>query len=518
MLPRTVLALRDIKQKEAVLAAWQAAYDDIAENYPECEALVGTLRERMLAAYAGVDENAEDPALDGDHPLGNEEDAAFIGAFFPIADLALLQCGLHHLVRTGQYQEYAEDVLVRAGYIAECYGEWHEAVRCYGGVSTSLMVERRASRCREKMNAEGARLYDEAMALLAEGKKKDASLLMARAAEMRHQGAMLRAGLDRIYGTDGYPTDKKEGLTLLRESAWDGNAEAAFAICKLYDDGIEEVDARLAMSMCERAANAGHELAAARLARGFDLRPVTEILLERAEAGDADAMWRLGLRLDKEGKADEAGEWMARAIDAGHPEALLMAADLCLNKDSSVYDPAYGAQCLRAAADAGNITAILRLGRLSLADGDAHFWEAAMALGEGKTPDSVLIARHKKEFAWYTLAAEAGDADAMYAVGLAYRYGYPVTRDCKSALARFLGAVEAGNASAMYEAAYLYENGLGTKEDTQRAIALYTESAEEGVVASMLRLHEIYGEGLHGVAPDKEKAFRYLWLSGYGRD
>lgn len=135
-----------------------------------------------------------------------------------------------------------------------------------------------------------------------------------------------------------------------------------------------------------------------------------------------------------------------------------------------------------------------------------------------KQPKRKIREQHKKQMAWYRLAAEAGDTDAMNALSMAYHLGYPETRDDREAFLWASRAADAGDGSAMYQTAHLYENGFGTDRNIDVALLLYTEAAEQGVRSAMIRLYEIYTKGLLHIQPDGKKAAHYLWLSGEGRD
>ena len=105
------------------------------------------------AYYEWLDEvkQEENNALDGDFPLGNEEDMAFDSPYFSIKELAQIHMGCADEIFAGHYVEYTERVLVRKGILAEIKGEWKEAASAYSGISTSKMIQKREYACRRKM-------------------------------------------------------------------------------------------------------------------------------------------------------------------------------------------------------------------------------------------------------------------------------------------------------------------------------------------------------------------------------
>lgn len=50
------------------------------------------------------------------------------------------------------------------------------------------------------------------------------------------------------------------------------------------------------------------------------------------------------------------------------------------------------------------------------------------------------------------------------------------------------------------------------------AMLFYIHAADKGVNKAIKRLIEIYTDGKDGIAPDKQKASYYIFLSGAGRD
>ena len=103
--------------------------------------------------YEWLDEmkKEQDGTLDGDFPLGNEEDMQFASPYFSIKELAMIQADCAEDIYAGYYVEYADRVLVRKGILAEVKGEWKEAVSAYSGVCYSKTVQDREYACRCKM-------------------------------------------------------------------------------------------------------------------------------------------------------------------------------------------------------------------------------------------------------------------------------------------------------------------------------------------------------------------------------
>ena len=101
---------------------------------------------------------------------------------------------------------------------------------------------------------------------------------------------------------------------------------------------------------------------------------------------------------------------------------------------------------------------------------------------------------------------------------IAYHYGYPCEKNDEKAFLWASRAADAGDTYAMYMAGYFFENGCGCEKDMAAAVLFYTQAAEAGIFEAMVHLAEIYGTGKDGIAADTEKANRYRFMSGIGRD
>ncbi len=459
----------------------------------------------------------EDASLEGSFPLGNAYDADFAVNYFTVEQLVKIQFGETYTVPTGHYVEPAYDVLVRKGFICELEREWADAERYYRGGGMSKSVFRRETDCKRKKNAEGELCYGMAQRHMESGEWSKVYGPLSKAVRMENTDAMTDMGLARIYGTFGIRTDYDEGLELLRAAARENNARACMEIVELYDNGSSDIEGEEAARLCKKAAELGDARAAVRLEDGFDTRPLLEILSEQASKGNSDAMWWLYNSALKINNSDEARHWYEKALEAGQNDALICEAKKYLDKESASYNRELAERYLRRAVEKGSVKAILELSALELKDGDESFWITAMKKErEDISVDSELFSRHKKQFAWTKLASEAEDTASIYRIAIAYRFGYPVEEDHSEAFRLAEMASSDKDPSAMFLAGGLLEKGMGVERDIDRAISYYEASAEKGIVPAMLRLYEIYSSGLEHIQADKEKAERYLWMTGIG--
>ena len=81
---------------------------------------------------------------------------------------------------------------------------------------------------------------------------------------------------------------------------------------------------------------------------------------------------------------------------------------------------------------------------------------------------------------WYSEAAEQGDADAQYNLGLMYDHGLGVAPDAKEAVKWYRLAAEQGHEEAQYQLGVVYDNGKGVAKDTVLAYMWFNISAANG--------------------------------------
>lgn len=550
MKAETVLKLNggDIAAAEERCAEWIKAYSAVAEEHPSAEEKAAKLIARAkdaldvikTRAEAGAEplyckdeaymeqvlaeEEQREAELDGEFPLGSEFDASFANPYFTTENLARIQLGYFNEVRTGVYYEHAEDVLVRQGILHELNGRWKEAERCYNGVSLSGSVLEREYYCRKKAESEGQRLYEKGLELIKNLNWSAAWYPLFAAAELGHSEAMAELGHMTVYGL-GCGASADEGLEYLRRAAEAGSDYACRLIWELHDDGAGIVSGAEAERVCEAAAERGYERAKIRLEEGFDTRAYIDILQEDVDAGNVDALWLMANELLENGEEDRAVEYMERAFQAGQIDALMMYGNIYANRNDELFDRAAAAECYKKAAEQGCAEACKALGDLALEADDEPFWMIERVPEKGSKE---LQLRHRAQFAGYLRAAELGLISAATAVSSAYHEGRPVERNDEKAFLWASRAADENDPTALYMMGFFNENGLGCEKDIAAALMFYAAAADKGVVQAMLRLADIYKNGIETedadgnrrilVEPNEERAARYLFTAGVGRD
>lgn len=114
-------------------------------------------------------------------------------------------------------------------------------------------------------------------------------------------------------------------------------------------------------------------------------------------------------------------------------------------------------------------------------------------------------ARAVKEMA---VAAKAGDRQAQYELGVAYRDGKGIGRDLNQAFKWIRQAADHDLAEAQFEVGQMKEEGEGTEKNVAEAADWYRKAALQGSVPAMYALGELYRNG-DGVAKDEAQAVRW---------
>ncbi|MGI6244416.1 MAG: tetratricopeptide repeat protein [Pseudochelatococcus sp.] len=187
------------------------------------------------------------------------------------------------------------------------------------------------------------------------------------------------------------------------DAANDRNATFALAMLTLADGTDADAKRKTATTLLEKAAAAGHPLAAYNLAlsllaaRQAAELPRTVSLLEQAAAAEvADAQYALAVMLrEGQGAAKDskrAAQWMARAAANGNIPAQVELAIMLFNGDGVEANEERAARLFAVAAARGNAIAQNRLARI-------------LAAGRGLPKDLVQAA------SWHLMAAAQGRAD-----------------------------------------------------------------------------------------------------------
>ena len=109
-------------------------------------------------------------------------------------------------------------------------------------------------------------------------------------------------------------------------------------------------------------------------------------------------------------------------------------------------------------------------------------------------------------------AAESGDADSQYGMGLLYSEGIVVPMDDIQALKWFGLAADQGHGEAQYKLGVMHANGWGVPMDEMEAFNWYKLAAENGVTAAQVSLGTMYQNGF-SIEQNKIEALKWFTIA-----
>ncbi|SKA34871.1 peptidoglycan-binding protein [Consotaella salsifontis] len=158
------------------------------------------------------------------------------------------------------------------------------------------------------------------------------------------------------------------------------------------------------------------------------------------------------------------------------------------------------------------------LGTQALSDaakaGDAKaLFEVGLRLMEGRSGEPSIA----KALPFFAAAAKSGFAPAEYSLGTLYEKGNGVVRDTATARDWYLLAAEQGNVRAMHNLAVLYATGIDGKSEPETAADWFRKAAEHGMRDSQYNLGILYARGA-GVEQDMKESFRWFAIAAKSGD
>lgn len=276
---------------------------------------------------------------------------------------------------------------------------------------------------------------------------------------------------------NGDPQNTPESLKLLLASAEQGHPPAQNAIGCFYrtGNGVPK-DERKAVEWFRKAAEQGNEDACLNLYNCYrdgigvekDAKQAMSYLNQAAEYENASAFYELAVLCEEAGDHAKASELISKAAEQGHPEAI---------------------QILRE----------------NFADDTP---ENQNFLG------MILLEREPQEAAeWFRKAAEQGNADAQYNLGMAYYKGDGVDRDRQAALMWFKKAADAGVALAQYNFGAMCIKGKEEDANELLGVKYIRKAAEQGNVMAENFLGFLSFKGSESVPKDYEVALHWWTIA-----
>ena len=112
----------------------------------------------------------------------------------------------------------------------------------------------------------------------------------------------------------------------------------------------------------------------------------------------------------------------------------------------------------------------------------------------------------------YIKAAEQGDINEQYALGIIYSHGQGVTQDYGQAVYWYGKAAAQGHADAQTSLGLMYEDGKGVTQDYKQAVDWYTKAAVQGHTHAQYSLGLMYEDG-KGVTQNYVQAVDWLKIA-----
>jgi TPR repeat protein len=128
------------------------------------------------------------------------------------------------------------------------------------------------------------------------------------------------------------------------------------------------------------------------------------------------------------------------------------------------------------------------------------------ATGQGVAQD------HAEAVKWFRQAADQGNADAQFNLGVMYATGQGIAQDRAEAVKWFRQAANQGNTAVQFNLGKMYATGQGVAQDPAEAVKWFRQAADQGNAAAQFNLGAMYAKG-EGVASDRVAAYAFFNLS-----
>lgn len=96
---------------------------------------------------------------------------------------------------------------------------------------------------------------------------------------------------------------------------------------------------------------------------------------------------------------------------------------------------------------------------------------------------------------WFRKAAEQGNAEGQFYLGVMYARGRGVPHDFSQAAHWFQKAADQGHAGAQCNLGIAYAEGAGVKRDDKQAVQWLQKAAKHGEAMAQARLGEMFADG-----------------------
>jgi localization factor PodJL len=152
-----------------------------------------------------------------------------------------------------------------------------------------------------------------------------------------------------------------------------------------------------------------------------------------------------------------------------------------------------------------------------LARANAGDAKAMLALGIAYADGTGVTQNDTEAAVWFERAAQAGEVIAQYRLGTRLERGIGVAADASQAVRWYTEAAQRGSAKAMYNLGISYVNGTGIEKNLTEAARWFRSAAELGLTDSQFNLAVMYEHGL-GVEVSLAEAYKWYAIAEPGGD
>ncbi|MBC7916701.1 MAG: SEL1-like repeat protein [Rhodoferax sp.] len=275
----------------------------------------------------------------------------------------------------------------------------------------------------------------------------------------------------------GVAVDVGKAIQWLQQAATKGLSSAQFLLATRYLSGIGvERDETAALQWLTKAAAQGNAKALYRLGRFLE-SPHRDAALKclglAAQAGLPEAQWAWARATLGSGNAPpelmrQAYDYLVEVAEQGMPAAQNALGELYLQGRMVAVDTEQALDWYRRAAAQGSLQAIVALTRMELVGTTRSASRSTSSRRKSNQE------RRRSPHQWL-VAAESGDADTRYHLGLIYEMGWSVAADADQAQHWYRSAAQQGDARAQLALGRVLE-----KTGAFEALDWYRKGAEQG--------------------------------------
>lgn len=139
--------------------------------------------------------------------------------------------------------------------------------------------------------------------------------------------------------------------------------------------------------------------------------------------------------------------------------------------------------------------------------GDMFYWGWA----------DIVEKDYKEALEWYVKAAQEGNSEAKFNLGVLYENGKGVAVDFNRAFKWYLSAAQDGHPVAQFNIGNMYSKGAGVTQNQNHAARWYLKAAEQGDVDAQYNIGNRYALG-NGVSENLVEAYKWYLIASNNGD